>query len=174
MVKDVGKNTMHEEEYEYLDIKRMEEECPDLLKMVGYRIPTENKYSMLPLKVVGFLPAQNGSAIMLPADITLIAGSDFDVDKMFLRIPAIDKSEYYRSGKIKKLDYDLSTYAEDGISVTSKGHMTKEQRDNLMIDIEYAVLTSTVGSEQVYSPGNFDEVKRQARISRITSNRQLS
>ena len=46
--------------------------------MIDYRIPTENKYSMLPLIIKGFLPQQNGSAIMLPADVTELAGSDFD------------------------------------------------------------------------------------------------
>lgn len=59
-----------------LQIDKMPEE---LKKLVGYRIPTEGKYSMIPLIVKGFLPQQNGSAIMLPADITTIAGSDFDV-----------------------------------------------------------------------------------------------
>lgn len=58
----------------FLDIDKVPE---DLKRMVGYRIPTENKYSMLPLRVVGFLPAEQGGSIMLPADITLIAGSDF-------------------------------------------------------------------------------------------------
>ena len=61
---------------------------PEELKYaIGYRIPTENKYSMAPLYIKGFLPQQNGSAIMLPADITVHAGSDFDVDKMFLMLP---------------------------------------------------------------------------------------
>ena len=59
-----------------LQIDKMPEE---LKKLIGYRIPTEGKYSMVPLIVKGFLPQQNGSAIMLPADITTIAGSDFDV-----------------------------------------------------------------------------------------------
>lgn len=60
----------------YLDINKLPE---DLKKCVGYRIPTENKYSMAPLYIKGFLPQQNGSCIMLPADITVIAGSDFDI-----------------------------------------------------------------------------------------------
>ena len=42
---------------------------------------------MMPLIIKGFFPQQNGSSIMLPADFTTIAGSDFDVDKMFLMIP---------------------------------------------------------------------------------------
>jgi hypothetical protein len=50
---------------------------------LGYRIPTEDKYSLLPIRVVGFLPESGGGAIMLPAEITTIAGSDFDVDKMY-------------------------------------------------------------------------------------------
>lgn len=59
-----------------LDINSLPKE---LRELVGYRVPTEDKYSMLPLRIKGFLPQQNGSAIMLPADITTIAGSDFDV-----------------------------------------------------------------------------------------------
>lgn len=71
-------------EYQELDVIKMPME---LRRIIGYRIPTEDKYSMAPLIIKGFLPQQNGSAIMLPADITQIAGSDFDVDKMFLMIP---------------------------------------------------------------------------------------
>ena len=60
---------------------------PNSLKqMIGYRVPTENHYSMAPLKVVGFLPTMAASSIMLPADITRIAGSDFDIDVMYLLI----------------------------------------------------------------------------------------
>lgn len=53
------------------------------LEGLGYRIPTEDKYSLLPIRIVGFLPESGGGAIMLPAEITTIAGSDFDVDKLY-------------------------------------------------------------------------------------------
>ena len=76
-----------EEGRKYFDINDLPEE---LKKAVGYRIPTENKSSMLPLYIVGFTPQQNGSAIILPAEITALAGSDFDVDKMFIML-----SEFY-------------------------------------------------------------------------------
>ena len=62
--------------YQELDIKKMPLE---LRKIIGYRIPTEDKYSMAPLIIKGFLPQQNGSSIMVSAEITQIAGSDFDV-----------------------------------------------------------------------------------------------
>lgn len=74
--------------YYELDVKKLQEAGLD--KLIGYRIPTENKYSIIPLKVMGFLPQQNGSAIMLPAEITAIAGSDFDIDKLFLMIPEFE------------------------------------------------------------------------------------
>ena len=45
-------------------------------RLIGYRVPTENKYSMAPLRIKGFLPRQNGTAIMLPAEITTMSGSD--------------------------------------------------------------------------------------------------
>jgi hypothetical protein len=88
---------------ETLDIEKLEKMAPDLLELIGYRIPTEGKYSMVPLKIKGFLPQSQGSAIMLPADITKIAGSDFDVDKLFMMFPEF-KSFSYNKGKALK-DY---------------------------------------------------------------------
>ena len=79
-------------EYQELDVTKMPME---LRRIIGYRIPTEDKYSMAPLIIKGFLPQQNGSSIMLPADITQIAGSDFDVDKMFLMIPEFRRRDKY-------------------------------------------------------------------------------
>ena len=70
--------------YMELDVNRMPSE---LRKIIGYRIPTEDKYSMAPLFIKGFMPQQNGSAIMLPADTTIFSGEDYDVDKKFLMIP---------------------------------------------------------------------------------------
>ena len=73
----------------------------DLRKVVGYRVPTEDKYSMIPLYIKGFLPQQNGSAIMMPAEITSTTGSDFDIDKLFIMLPEFRTTEY----DIKKAKY---------------------------------------------------------------------
>ena len=59
---------------------------PEQLKAIGYRIPTEDKYSMVPIKVKGFLPKSAGEGIMLPKEITLLSGSDFDIDKMYIMV----------------------------------------------------------------------------------------
>lgn len=67
-----------------IDIKAIEAVDPDLLKLITYRIPTEDKYSMAPCKIVGFLPREAGSTIMLPYELTTQDGSDFDIDKRYV------------------------------------------------------------------------------------------
>lgn len=100
-----------------LDITKLPE---DLRKLIGYRVPTEDKYSMAPLYIKGFLPQQNGSAIMLPAEITTLSGSDFDVDKMYIMLPEfkVDKFNFRRAkqdfkGEQKILD-ELATLFRAG------------------------------------------------------------
>lgn len=63
-----------------IDVKNVPE---DLLEAIGYRVPTEGKYSMAVLKIKGFLPP-GSSAIMLPHEWILLSGSDFDIDKLYL------------------------------------------------------------------------------------------
>lgn len=75
-----------------LDVTKLPE---DLRKLIGYRVPTEDKYSMAPLFIKGFLPQQNGSAIMLPAEITTLSGSDFDVDKLYIMLPEFNIKKLY-------------------------------------------------------------------------------
>lgn len=68
---------------------------PEELKyMVGYRIPTEDHYSCAPLYIKGFLPNLNASTIVVPADISTIAGSDYDIDVMYLMRPEFKFNKY--------------------------------------------------------------------------------
>ena len=78
------KEKINEQWVDVLDIEALQRAKLD--KAIGYRIPTENKSSMLPIIIKGFAPQQNGSCIFLPAEITTLSGSDFDVDKMFLML----------------------------------------------------------------------------------------
>lgn len=45
-------------------------------EVIGYRVPTEDKYSMQHIRIKGFLPRQVGSVIIMPKEITSLAGSD--------------------------------------------------------------------------------------------------
>lgn len=79
-----------------LDPKKCKDE--NLLKALCYRVPTEDIYSMIPLKIVGFTPLQFGTNIMLPQEITTLTGSDFDVDKMYLFLPEFELKDKWNIG----------------------------------------------------------------------------
>jgi hypothetical protein len=51
---------------------------------MGYRIPTQAHHSMLPCKIVDFMPREFGSTIILPAEVTKLSGADYDVDSLFV------------------------------------------------------------------------------------------
>lgn len=57
-------------------------EDKELLKMICYRIPTEDKYSAVPLRIKGFCSPAEGGIIKLPSDILTITGSDLDKTTM--------------------------------------------------------------------------------------------
>lgn len=127
---------------EYIDVEEMERTNPDLLYMIGYRIPTESKYSMVPIKVKGFLPRVGGEGIMLPAEITSQAGSDFDIDKEYV------------------MKFVFNRIEKDGKVTYEKPKSGRGYRDNLIVATQLAVLQSEQVQKQLFTPGNFDEPKK--------------
>ena len=77
--------------------------------MVGFRIPSTELHSAVPLKVVGFYPG-NKNAIIAPGEITFFHGSDYDVDKLYVMrrdvfsssksVSTLDGEELYKKGTI--------------------------------------------------------------------------
>lgn len=232
---------------------------------IGYRIPTEDKYSMLHIKVKGFLPRQVGSVIILPEEITTTTGSDFDVDKVYMMyhtlnfkntydikaawdafykshpdiVESIDESKRINFKRAmdeaikKNPEADLSQYdmdelfddftrpyknyewvegvkeafstwfnpikdrylSEKSIEVVTYNDTdidlsdsnvnrkvdiykqakknTKSQRDSMMIDLMWSVLTNSDTTGKIINPGNFDEQKRNTRIVNLLDSLSL-
>lgn len=59
-----------------------------LQNIIGYRIPNQYLSSNDPLQVMGILPEEMGNTVVAYTGITEKTGSDFDIDKMYLMIPA--------------------------------------------------------------------------------------
>jgi hypothetical protein len=77
-------------------VSLLETKFPGITSFIAYRIPTEDKYSMLNLRVKRFTQKVNGGGtIKVPAQGTTIAGFDFDIDKLYFM-----RREY----KVKKSD----------------------------------------------------------------------
>lgn len=134
-----------------IDFELAKQKLPsEIFDMVGYRIPTEDKYSMIPIRVVGFLPIEAGGAIMLPAEISTISGSDFDVDKLYLMMKAFS-AEKITKKVVKKRNADV-IYLEkpkiNAIFVKNKDIMDNSKNPVLDLEIseslrfEYGELTA--------------------------------
>ena len=65
-------------------IPLIELDYPNITSLLAYRIPTENHYSMINLRVKRFSNKTTGGVIKVPPQGTVIAGFDFDIDKLFL------------------------------------------------------------------------------------------
>ena len=114
-----------------IDVEAIEALDPELLKMVSYRIPTEDKYSCAPMKVVGFMPREAGDAIMLPYELTEIDDSDFDVDKRYVMRKDIPIKEKNSS------DYmdELTAKAKELYKKYNKYEAEEKYMDRLISDI---------------------------------------
>lgn len=230
-------------------------------EVIGYRVPTEDKYSMQHIRIKGFLPRQVGSVIILPKEITSLAGSDYDVDKVYVMfhslftknnynikkawddfyqlesskdiVDEIDKnygealqqyiaeqtegepldsedlndlaeefkgwlkdnnvkrynlsetaqtrfSEWFNKNKSKYLinssfstyDYDFDKIeGNDKLSIYNNAKAnSKKQRDSLMIDLMWSVLSHKDTAKSILEPGGFDKPKKAARINTILYN----
>ena len=47
----------------YIDVKKMEDKAPELLQVIGYRIPTEGHYSIFPLRIIKFSDKSAGNTV---------------------------------------------------------------------------------------------------------------
>ena len=74
----------------------------EILKGIGFRIPTQGLNSAEVFKIKGFLPEFMGKTIVVPSEITTKSGSDFDIDKLNLYLKNIYVTP---SGKIKSVPF---------------------------------------------------------------------
>ena len=148
-----------EVEYQELDVHKLQQAGLD--KLIGYRIPTESKYSMAPLIIKGFLPQQNGSAIMLPADITTIAGSDFDVDKLFLMIPEFKIIKEY---DLKEAWDDFYEENPSEAAAVHRGQM-KEFLNALQKEANEGTLTVDLSDNEAMTEAFFDYIESTGKKS---------
>ena len=102
-----------------VDMKKLEETYPELLEGLLYRIPTEDKYSMFKVKIIGFLPNEDG-AIIMPSMVTTLSGMDFDIDKMF---------GFFKSKGLNELEYFNQVYFKEK-TITKNALISNIQKEH--------------------------------------------
>lgn len=143
------------------------------LESIGFRTPTEDKYSILSLKIKAFSPSTTGGNIILPSDITTITGADFDIDKIYMVIKNLeflgredieeeffsdkpDATEEEKVNKILELIYE-NLNEKSKHTVTSEGEKT--YRENKAKELAIAVYKGEkrIPREIQYNPNLSDE-----------------
>jgi len=110
---------------------------PNLLQLIGFRIPTEGLNSMDFIEVVGFLPKSFGDTVIVPSEIVGKAGSDYDIDKLNIYFPNADKE----TGRRIQLDPDKSIKQQ-----------SKKALQNELQTIIRDVLSHPASFDQLISP----------------------
>lgn len=80
----------------------------ELLKFAGVRIPTQDKHSMVNIKVVDIVSASMGNMIVLPYELVGLTGWDFDIDALYARV-----LKTYRIGTMPPIKYGSYVEFED-------------------------------------------------------------
>lgn len=99
----------------------------ELLRTIGYRIPTSGKNSIERLEIVGFIDDSYGDIVILPSEIVAKAGSDFDVDKLNIFLP------HYMVEYPKGVEFIFNKFPKDTFKQTAQNIA-----ENFMKDPEYA------------------------------------
>jgi hypothetical protein len=106
---------------------QLDENQKQALQFILYRIPTSNKSSMTPCRIAMVLPESSGNVVMLPGELTVQQGLDFDVDKSQILRRVLTKES--------KVDGD--------------------NVDNKLFDIAWSILTDPKNMEEVFTPLDF-------------------
>ena len=127
----------------------------ELRNIVGYRIPTQGKSSMLPLRIRKILTPSQGKAIIVPGEITTQMGSDFDIDKLFLMMPNYDIKWKTKNGDVfdEKGSF-VSQMKKRGFDISRK------DTSKLMEDEDYVQDMTIISDSGVADIGDLIEARK--------------
>lgn len=133
--------------------------------MVGYRIPTQGLNSIELMEIVEFLPTTMANTIIVPSEIVVSAGSDFDVDKLNIFQYKITDSE--SSGPII-------------LNKKGSSNNPKVVYSNRLLDLAVDVLSMEETFEGLITPNSTNIIKDQiadvikSRVGKRTGEFNLS
>jgi len=145
-------------------MSEIEAKYPGILDGIVYRIPTEEKYSIYKIKIIGFVVDEVG-AIFMPDVVTTRSGLDFDIDKMFGFFK--DGTETTIDGK-KYIGLTPEQYAKRSkyaINTTEfnddyNDYQAQVISDNAKLDIMMDILSSEHTVISQMKPGSFEAMEQ--------------
>jgi hypothetical protein len=110
------------------------------------RIPSQAMNSLEFFEIKEFLPKTSGSVIMLPSEIVIKSGGDFDYDKLFTMMPNISvisgSPKFITSPKVKRSDVIIEQELDNVISkineqIAIRKNILKDKLDQKDVDDVY-------------------------------------
>lgn len=101
---------------------------PEILRLVGFRIPTQSMGQIENIKIKGFLPKELGDIVVVPTEIVGKAGSDFDIDKLNMLLP-----NFYMVGD--KFAYIDPAMSEKEFNKIVKDELSKTEAQRVLTSI---------------------------------------
>jgi hypothetical protein len=98
-----------------------------------YRIPTQAQQSMMPSRVIDFLPRHYGSTAIPPAQITKMSGADYDVDSIFIHRHAVYRD---KNGKLKSFSNSKESLKKSLSKNSFISDMVKEVENPQKVELQ--------------------------------------
>lgn len=130
----------------------------DYSKMFGFRIPSSDLHSSVPLKVIGYYPSSShDNVVVIPSAVTALHGSDFDVDKLFV--------VRYGVYGVKNEEIDPKNPDKEQAETSNKReYKTKFQKNNIVIG-QKGIKIGYVSNDATYDKnGNITGVGNHTQI----------
>lgn len=145
----------------------LDEVPEELRRIIGYRIPNQDKASTVILKIKGFLPENYAKSVVVPGQLVKLMGSDFDVDKLFLMFPEVEQDPTSKYG-IRKIIPDYQKIATTPGMITDRNAVSNKQLNNIILDTMEAVMSNPAHFTETLSP--LDDTTLQSEVDRVRKN----
>lgn len=129
-----------------------------LLKdMFGFRIPSTELHSGVPMKVVGTYDARGTNVVIAPKEIVALHGSDYDVDSLFVVRPATARKN------IEIYDFAAANAAVDNFEDMYPGDLESNKMlyiaEEAPIGYEKVSVKGEKGRKWAFKPESLEEVE---------------
>lgn len=131
-----------------------------LLDLIGFRIPTQSPNSIERIRVKGFLPESYSNMIIVPAQITTKAGSDFDIDKLNLYFPNFTLDENGVPKYVEAFNNEIE-YKDNSEKLKAI--------DNGIHENYLTILDSKEYREQMLQPNSDERIKELCRSMKLAN-----
>ncbi len=127
----------------------------ELLKGIGFRIPTQKQNSIDSFVIKRFLPEEFGDAVVIPSALVKKVGSDFDIDKLNVYLKNVDVNK--TTGEVRLIPYQGT--GEEIRNRFKKRSDYKKSLENGYIESLQKLTSHPLNFENLIKPNSADQMK---------------